>query len=123
MFQVEVEFFRAQNPSKNDKFDYIFNQVEEGVPQLNTGDNTENVDLPDLDIPYQTSEEILASNDEDEEETSTETNEDQNDVEENVTEDPNLTQGIPNNDGTNLGDKLRYNSVNQLSSLVKRILF
>ena len=58
-----------------------------------------------------------------EEETSTEINEDQNDVEENVTEDPNLAQGIPINDGTNLGDKLRYNSVNQLSSLVKRILF
>ena len=83
MFQVEVEFFRSKDPSKNDKFDYIFNQVEESVPQLNTGDNTENVDLPDLDVPYQASEEIIASNEEEvEEETSTETNEDQNDVEE-----------------------------------------
>ena len=122
--QVEVEFFRSQDPTKNDKFDYVFNQVEEGVPQPNAGDNTENVDLPDLDLPYQASEEIVASNEEEvEEENSTETNEAQNEVEEYVTEDPNLAQGIPIDDGNNLGDKLRYNSVNQLSSLVRRILF
>ena len=58
-----------------------------------------------------------------EEENSTETNEAQNEVEEYVMEDPNLAQGIPIDDGNNLGDKLRYNSVNQLSSLVRRILF
>ena len=105
----------------------------EEIPNANdAGENTEKVDVSEanavgentekVEAPYSASDEIVPSNEEDENVTES-YEEELDDVEENVTEDPNLVQGIPINDGNNLGDKLRYNSVNQLSSLVRRILF